>query len=371
MKKILIIRLSSMGDIVMALPVAGALKRQFGNDVEITWVVKELYAGIVGNNKYIDKVICFEHLKSSYFRIAKEILRNLNKKIKHNKLSFVKKWLKRFPVDNDLQNKKYDIVLDLQGSVESSLIALSAGAAVNLVPNFVENGIERFYKQVYIKDNTVHRIEEYLNVLSALKINNNYQGYLYGWNFTSKEIDKIIYILKKYELKDNADYVILALSTQWKSKNYPIDYWAEIIKYLNKVEKKIIIIGTTFDQKDVDELFKLGLSNKFINLCGKTNMRDLVLLIKNAELVIVGDSGPMHIASSLNVPVIALFGPTNPQKWGPVSNNSVVLSIDEDCKYCYKTHCPKHLECLKKIKPSIVIKEIQRYLKIKEDNYAH
>ncbi len=361
MKKILIIRNSSVGDIVMALPVAGELKRQFGNDVEITWLVKEVYAGLVENNKYIDKVIYFEEFKNRYFRIVKEILRNLNKKIENSKLDFMKKWLKIFPVNKTLQNKKYDIVLDLQGSVESSLIALSANADINLIPDFVANGIQRFYKQVNIKDNTVHRIEEYLNILCALKINIDHQEYLYGWSFASEEISKMKSILKEYELTDNSKYVILALTTQWKSKNYPIEYWATIIKHLNKVGKKIIIIGTDSDQKDIDKLIKFGLTNKFINLCGKTNMRELALLIKNAELVIAGDSGPMHIASSLNVPVIALFGPTNPEKWGPVSKNSVVLSIDEDCKYCYKTRCPKNLDCLKNIKPDIVIKEIDRY----------
>ena len=371
MKKILIIRLSSVGDIVMALPVAGVLKREFGNNVEITWIVKETYAGLVENNKYIDKVIYFEEFKSKYFRFVKELLRNLNKKFKNNKLGFVKKWLKRFPVDNNLQNKKYDIVLDLQGSVESSIITLSSDAYVNLVPNFVANGIERFYKQTHIKDDSMHRIEEYLNVLNALKINIDYQGYLYGWNFTSKEINRNASILKKYELTENGDYVILALTTQWKSKNYPVEYWAEIIKYLNKIDKKIIIIGTASDQKEIDELLKLGLSNKFINLCGKTNIRELVLLIKNSMLVISGDSGPMHIAASLNIPVIAIFGPTNPRKWGPVSNNSVVLSINEDCKYCYKTHCPKNSICLKKIKPDVVIKTIQKHLNEKGNNYEH
>lgn len=363
MKKILIIRLSSVGDIVMALPVAAQLKEFYGDNVEITWIVKKVYSDIVEKNEFIDKVIYFEEFKSKYFRIIKEILRNLNKylkKEKYTKLPLIENWLKVFPTSKRAKMEKYDIILDLQGSVESSIIGVSARANVKLTPGFVNNGIERFYKKIGNASNAMHRTDEYLNILDYLKIKSS-KNYRYGWKFSDEE--KSIY--KKYYL-NSKNYVIIALTTQWQSKNYPIKNWAKVIEFLNNNEIVPIIIGTNSDRPIIDELNKLiSINNKFIDLSGKTSIRELILLIKNAALVIAGDSGPMHIASSLNIPLIALFGPTNPKKWGPLSKNSTILEIEADCKYCYKTTCPKNINCLSIIKPQIVINQIKNILKEK------
>ena len=102
MKKILIIRLSSVGDVVMALPTAAQLKNKYGDSIEISWVIKSSYAGLLENNKFIDKIIYYEEFLGKYFRIIKEILRILNKKFdkeKYKKIPIIEKILKKFLAD--------------------------------------------------------------------------------------------------------------------------------------------------------------------------------------------------------------------------------------------------------------------------------
>lgn len=365
MKKILIIRLSSVGDVVMALPTAAQLKNKYGDSIEISWVIKSSYAGLLENNKFIDKIIYYEEFLGKYFRIIKEILRILNKKFdkeKYKKIPIIEKILKKFPVSKKIKSEKYDVVIDLQGSVESSLIALSAQAQVNLTPNFVNNGIERFYKRMETNNICEHRIEEYLETLKYLNVKKE-SKYCYGWNFDDNDNLSIQKLYQSINIDYDVQYIILALTTQWQSKNYPLEHWAKIIDFLNKKNKSVIIVGTNSDKNHIEKLKAIVSENSFIDLCGKTNIRELVLLIKNAALVIAGDSGPMHIASSLNIPVISIFGPTNPQKWGPVGKNSIVLTIKENCKFCYRTKCPKNKDCLKSIKPELVICEIEKLLK--------
>ena len=130
-------------------------------------------------------------------------------------------------------------------------------------------------------------------------------------------------MLKDLCKKNNIDlkkpYVILPLRTQWESKNYPLEYWVDIIKYFNKVGATAVVCGTNSDKRCTENLRALlGDSYNFIDLCGKTTMKQLILLINYAKLIISSDSGPMHIAYSLGKPLIALFGATNPKIVGPI-----------------------------------------------------
>lgn len=143
MKKILVIRFSSVWDIVMTLPVAGALKELYGENCKIVWMTKKVYADLVTSNKFIDEVIYFEDFQDKWFRIIKEIVRNVNKwfnKKTFKNLTVIKNFLYLFPINKKLSNYKFDMVLDLQGSIESSILSMSTRAMIRLIPWHVKNG---------------------------------------------------------------------------------------------------------------------------------------------------------------------------------------------------------------------------------------
>lgn len=364
MKKILVIRFSSVGDIVMTLPVAGALKELYGENCKIVWMTKKVYADLVTSNKFIDEVIYFEDFQDKWFRIIKEIVRNVNKwfnKKTFKNLTVIKNFLYLFPINKKLSNYKFDMVLDLQGSIESSILSMSTRAMIRLIPWHVKNGAERFAKQIIPPDtDNKHEIEKYLDVVRFLS-KDKLNKISFGWDFNESDKNLLLDICKKNNIDLKKPYVILPLRTQWQSKNYPLEYWADIIKYFNKVGVIAVVCGTNLDKKYTEKLRDLlDSSYDFVDLCGKTTMKQLVLLINNAKLIISSDSGPMHIAYSLNKKVIALFGPTNPKLVHPIGG-AYILQIDKECRCCNKTHCPRDLECLKAIKPELVINIIKRF----------
>ena len=366
MKKILVIRFSSVGDIVMTLPVAGALKELYGEDCKIVWMTKKVYADLVTSNKFIDEVIYFEDFQDKWFRIIKEIVRNVNKwfnKRTFKNLTVIKNFLYLFPVNKKLSNYKFDLVLDLQGTIESSVLSISTRAAVRLIPWHVKNGAERFAKQIIPDTDNKHEIEKYLDVVRFLSKNKS-DKISFGWDFTESDKNLLKDLCKKNNIDLKKPYVILPLRTQWESKNYPLEYWADIIKYFNKVGATAVVCGTNSDKRCTENLRALlGDSYNFIDLCGKTTMKQLILLINYAKLIISSDSGPMHIAYSLGKPLIALFGATNPKIVGPMGGEVHVLQIDRECRCCKKKLCPRNLDCLRNIKPELVINIIKRFFK--------
>ena len=110
-----------------------------------------------------------------------------------------------------------------------------------------------------------------------------------------------------------------------------------------------------------------GFQDKVINLCGKTSVRQLCLLIKNCHIFLTNDSGPMHLADALGVKVVALFGSTNPVKTGPYYSKDVIKK-NVPCSPCYKRTCPIDFKCMKLISSEYVFEKIHQLLK--KENYV-
>lgn len=360
MKRILIIRLSSIGDIVMALPVAETLKDFYETDCEITWLTRDCFQDLVNDNRFIDNVVTIESLKGFYFKMIKEIFRTYNKKTDKENYMLINTWklfLRQFPVNKILKNNKYDIIIDLQGNIESILVGLSANCKI-IMPSFVDNGVERFAVHNAKNKNIVHRIDEYLDTLKLLGCERKNRVFNYGWS-----IDKnsIVAQKNKYGI-ENTKYAVIALATQWESKNYPTENWAKIIKYINEKNLKVIIVGSSNDKKYIKELNKYIDKNKYVDLIGKTTLKELINIIKNAKLLLSGDTGAMHIADSLNTPLLTFMGPTDPKVWGPYNQTNNFISVDYECKNCYKNKCPLNRICLEDISFDTIKKNIDRIL---------
>lgn len=363
MKEILIIRFSSIGDIVMALPVAHAIKEMYGKQCKVTWMTKKIYAGLVENNDSIDRIIYLEDYKNGYFRILKEIFRNYNKLLPKEKILgpfIIPLILKIVPAIKNLRKYKFDIILDMQGNIESSIIRMMCNAKSTIVPSFVINGTERFSLKIEDYKLSQHRIQDYLDVVRYLGYRSN--SINFGWKFTIQEKNLFEEICISNGILKNMGYIVCCIGTTWESKNYPIEYWSQIIEYLYAKGLRVVIIGGEEEKAACLKLEGSIGSEKFLNLVGKTSLREMAIIIKNAKLIISGDSGPMHIAYSMDKDVIALMGPTNPIKWGPYGEKSKIILVDHNCRGCYKTVCPKGIKCLKSIVPDQVIMEINNTL---------
>lgn len=360
MRKILIIKFSAIGDVVESLPVAAALKELYKDGCEITWITKKCHMCLLENNEFIDKIICFEDIKSTYFRLLKEIFRNYNKNFHTNQKfisSCIQKIFSKLPSIKILRGYRFDLVLDLQGSIESSVISMMCNAKYRLIPSFINNGVERFSTKINTDFISKQRVERYLDVVRFLGYSGNKINF--GWNFSDEELMYVDEFLKEHGIIKGDRYIVMAIGTTWDTKNYPVVHWAKIVNYLYEKDICVVIIGGMNENKYIEELDKIISKDRYVNLVGLTDLRQMAIVISRSTVVVSGDSGPMHMAYSLGRFVIALMGPTDPVQFGPYGNKNKIIRVNHECRGCQLTVCPFGRDCLFDINPCDVIKELQ------------
>ena len=145
-----------------------------------------------------------------------------------------------------------------------------------------------------------------------------------------------------------------------------MENFAEIIKYLSDNKNiQVFFTGTEKDSEIYDKILNLiseKLQNKPVNLCGKLSIQDSTALINKMAFVVGSDSGTLHIAASLNIPVIGIYGPMNPIKWKPWGEIHKPVYLDLPCIPCdLKIKCDKNYACIKNITPEIIINNINLF----------
>jgi len=147
-------------------------------------------------------------------------------------------------------------------------------------------------------------------------------------------------------------------SKRWHAENY-----AKLAILLQDRKKAEILITGSKDEAELVESIASFMTKKPLNLAGQTSLRELAGLISNADLFITNDSGPMHIANALKIPVIAIFGPTNPNSTGPFQQPAAVIKKDVPCWPCSYRECPFDHRCMISIDPEEVFEACQKFLR--------
>ena len=314
--KILFITLSNIGDCILTLPVLDFLRQKYPL-ARITCLVPPRPSEIFINNPAVADVIIFDkHIKL----IAKI------------KLFFV------------LSRRNFDLVVDLRNSFFGAFLPAKRS-------NLFWGPLRR------IPAGIKHMKEKHLfwaNLLNYSKRNKEYQSL----NIASKDVDYIQKILSEQNLAESVGLIVIAPGSRSQPKCWDRQNFSQLYQHLIKEGNQIVLVGDVFDQPVCDYLQK-EYGQKILNLCAKTNLSQLAALLKQARLLITNDSAVMHLASYLNVPVVAIFGPTDEKKYGPWSQNSAVVKKDIFCRPCQKAQCRfSSLECLKAIKPQDVLDQV-------------
>lgn len=341
MKKVLIIRGSALGDVVKYLPVASAIKYQFGEACEVHWLVRKKLNKILEGNRFIDKVLYYEDYKDLQFRIVKRIYR------RKTNLNGISKWLK-FSCVNNLKREGYDAVINLHEILDAQIFTEMCGATqiINFPLITIESMIQR---------NTT------IKALATLRqLNENFseeefakEPIDYGWSFTDDELSKADSILRENGCDDEG-YIVFVLGTTWESKNYPVENWIKLTNLLKGTNRKIVCVGDSKDKNVLNEIKeKVGI-NSVVDLIGKTSLREMIAVLRKATVVVGGDTGPLHIAASLNLNTVTLMNPTSAEVVAPLNPKGIVLTADYDCNNCNKVKCPKGICCMKYIAPEKV-----------------
>jgi heptosyltransferase-2 len=340
-EKILIIRLSSLGDIVLTTPVIKSLKEKFPQ-TKIFFLTKRQYQDLLKNDPHIFSLIKFDP------------------KEKHQGISGF------FKLIQELKAFEFDLVVDLHANLRSFLIRhlLKAKVKVRYDKRWLARFLLVHFK--FIKVKPLHTVDSYLGALKKIGVN-------------SVEKDPQIFLdeegenfLKDFLIEKNIekDDIVVGIhpGARWETKRWDEEKFSRVCQILTrKPEVKIILVG---DQKDQEVIYRISHQAKDEKIFKAVNLplNKFMSLIKRCDCFITNDSGPMHIASALGVPVVAIFGPTHPQLgFSPLGSGNVVLTANVKCSPCSlhgEKKCRKKSRlCMDLIQPEMVADAVEKLLK--------
>lgn len=299
---ILFITLSNIGDVILTLSTLGVLEREFPN-AKITVMVSAKAKELFANDPAVTNIIPYN---------------------KHISL------LEKLRIGIDLRKQDFDLVVDLR----STLYPIIVGAP---------------YKTSLIKRKqcTQHKSLEHLSKLQSLGIDTADASYNIAYNKDDKLNTKDIF--NQLAISETDKVIAIAPGAKSHIKRWKASSFSKLCQRLNKeLAVKVLLIGSEFDKEIISEVLPTG-HNSTYDISTKTNLRELGYILSNCKLLITNDSAPLHMASLVNIPTIAIFGPTDHIKYGPTSKNSTVIKEALKCLPCEKAQCVFDLECMKNI----------------------
>ncbi len=338
-QKILIIRLSSIGDVIHCTPVASSIKAAC-SQCKITWLVGTVAADLIQENPYIDEIIIWPREKfDQYLREFK----------------FKQAWAMWQELKRKMAGKSFDVVLDIHGLFLSGMITrlikakrrIGMSEAKELNWLFMNETGEPLGK---------HITQKYLGVLTCLGINKTDSNMSLFVSEPARQFASAF--LQRHSVFFYEKIIIVIVGTTWSSKNWPPSFFEQVVIALAQNFKVILSGGRAEMAVGQDIMTKIGLP--VINAIGRTTLLEMAALMERATLVIAGDTGPLHMAAALKIPTIGLFGPTNPEFYAPKNREHSSLVSNLPCAYCHKKQCPKAKEalCMFRITPEIVISKV-------------
>ena len=338
--KLLFIRFSSLGDILLTFPAISFLKYTYP-DIIIHFVSKSQFQDILKLNQFIDEVILFDDKNDS--------ISKLKKIIKHN---------------------NYDYIIDLHNNIRSRILTLFL--PFRLV-RFKKHSIKKFL----LVKTKINLLKNYPNIIKRyfLTFNkiveldeNNFDTYLETYKINVSDYEKFVDLEKLIQI-DNNELIGFAPSAKHKTKILPLNKFAKIGRELLTNHKIIIILFGSKDEFQYCEKLRFAIgSDRCVNMAGKTNLIETSLLLNKCKLIIANDTGLMHLGDLLKVPLIAIFGSTVKELgFFPSGKASFVVENKglncRPCSHIGLNECPKkHFKCMNDIDESVIIKKANEIL---------
>lgn len=306
-KRILIIKPSALGDIALALPALASIRKSFPQ-AQITWLVRKEFAPLLEMTDNLDKTILFDRkLLGKWFRSRKAFV---------ELISFFK----------TLSSSHFDLVIDLQGLFRTGLFAWITGSSRRFGIKGAREFAGIFYTDRVAQDiDSAHLVDLNSKIISAA--GGTEIVYDYGLTIDPFAESMVDQILAENDCQQKK-YAVLITGAAHSNKCWPIEKFAEIADRLHdQFGLSVIAIGTDMDKPAVEQLTKLAKTD-VIDLATKTNIKVLTALMSKAAMVISNDTGPGHIAQATGVPLVMIFGPTNPARIYPYKKPQSVAAID-------------------------------------------
>lgn len=333
-QRVLLIKPSALGDVVTALPVLRGLRRSFGRQVRIDWMLSTSCAALVAHDDELDAVVPFER-------------RRLGQGWR-NPLAA----LQLVSLCRSLRKARYDWVIDMQGLFRSGWLSRVTGAPVRAGFASAREGAWLFYnRRLPAADEPAHTVDRNIALARMLGVDAR------PGDFRLQVRADAAAWANDLAGSLGGRYVVVAPATRWASKNYPTRMWRQVVKRL--AEGVPVVLSAGPDEKHFTEPLRVGEAVR--DLAGQTSLPQLAALIDRAAGVVCCDSAAMNIAAALDTPQVTLIGPTDPARTGPYRRDEGMLQSSLPCRACLRRACP-HQTCMQTLDPGDVIRAVERVL---------
>jgi 3-deoxy-D-manno-octulosonic-acid transferase/heptosyltransferase-1 len=341
---ILIVKLSAIGDVIHTLPALAALRRCYP-DADITWVVEEAAADLLTGHPDLDRVLVSR--RKAWMR-----------DIRRGRVAAPLREMRAF--FRELRSRSYDLVIDFHGLFKSAVIVLLSGGRRKLGYNSMQEGSRLFYNEKIPEAMEKHAVDRYLDFIRYLAGNGVEPSRLSAspeftiaageeglWHRIALRDEPPEGIESVESRGDGAEsgggrkperrFVAVSPVAFWETKLWEDDKFAELGDRIHR-ELGIAVILTGGEAGPLEKI-RARMKTAAVNLGGRTTLRELASLYRDASLVITTDSGPMHLAAAVGTPVVALFGPTDPARTGPCGPGHRIIRRGISCSPCFRKQC--------------------------------
>jgi lipopolysaccharide heptosyltransferase II len=337
-QKICIIRLSSIGDIILTTPLLRSIRKKYP-DASITYITKKQYAGLLVDSPYISELIAFD--KSEGFRG----LRNIKRRLK---------------------SQQFDAFLDIHKNWRSRFLRWGLGA--QLIASYPKYIIRRALL-VKLKINFYRHIRPvYLRYFEAArKLGVQYDGEGSEIHFPVAATEKVKALLSSLGYKFDTQLVVICPGATYFNKKWLSGGFVKTARHLINAKSAFVIMHGGPEDKDQCKIIATETGPGAFSMAGTLSLPETAALLRLSTLVIANDSGLLHLAQSQKRPVVGIYGPTTRELgFFPIEQNSTVVQTSLSCRPCTPkglNYCPKgHFRCMKDITPEMVIEAAMPYL---------
>jgi heptosyltransferase-1 len=335
--KVLILKPSSLGDVIHALPVLRLLRRHLPH-AEVHWWIDRRLAPLLDGDPDLASIIPFD--RKGWLSLAS--------------------WRRLLDTIHGLRNQQFDWVIDLQGLARSAGMAWLANGKLTVGLDTTREGARGFYDLAVRRASwDTHAVDWYLAVLARLGVPVDRE---FSWMPPRQEAWEKI---RACWPVDARRWILLQPGARWQNKRWPAPHFVALAKQLSQShpEYHFAVMGGGED-KPLGAEISGSLPGRCLDLTGALSLPEMVEWIRAGELMVTNDTGPMHVAAALGKPLVALFGPTEPARTGPYGQVRNALQLRLPCVPCMRQHCwnPERMECLEKLAPALVAQTVAQLL---------
>lgn len=345
-RRILLVKPSSLGDIVHALPVLHGLRTRFP-EAKIDWLISSSFASLLTGHQELDELVFFHRRR--YGRMGRD------PRLVTEFVGFVR----------DLRQRRYDLAIDLQGLFRTGFITWASAAPVRIGFRHAREGAWLFYThRVAVDGPDIHAVDRNYCIAEVLGFDD--VPVTFNLGLSEPVSGEARDLLQANGITVGQRLVAVVPGARWATKMWLPDRFAATIDELQTQGDglRCILLGSR-DEAALCEQVAAACRSRPVNLAGRTSLPQLSAVLALADVVLCHDSAAMHLAVALQRPLVCLVGPTNPLRTGPYRRIDDVLRVKLECAPCYLrrlSQCRYDHRCMRELTVAAVVAAVERAL---------